>query len=109
MTEINSAIIMAAVELLRLRENHPHLTKFQKNIVINLVNQNSSVNQLPTGSGKTLPIILLPMVLDVLRDNFKQNVPNECRVLYIVPLGEGSKSKKNQGEGVRTIFYHCSA
>ena len=67
MTEIDSAIIMAAVELLRLRENHPHLTKFQKNIVINLVNQKSSVNQLPTGSGKTLPIILLPMILDIFK------------------------------------------
>jgi hypothetical protein len=41
---------------------------------------------LPTGSGKTWPVISLPSILNVLRENFKQIVSKESRVLYIVPL-----------------------
>ena len=86
MTNIDSGTIWAATEVVRLRQNHHQPTTFQKKVIENLVKQKSSVNQLPTGTGKTWPVISLPLILDVLRDNFNQNVPKETRVLYIVPL-----------------------
>ena len=86
MNKISKSEIHAATEIIRLRQNHPPLSEWQLNTVEMLVNQNNSVSQLPTGSGKTWPVISLPSILDVLRDNLKQEVPEVTRVLYIVPL-----------------------
>ena len=86
MTEIDTDTILAATEVVRLRQSHPEPTTYQKNVIENLVRQKNTVNQIPTGSGKTWPVISLPLILDVLSDNFKQDVPNDTRVLYIVPL-----------------------
>lgn len=86
MAEIELNVIRSAIEVVRLRQDHPPPTEFQIKVVERLVNQKNSVNQLPTGSGKTWPVISLPSILRVLRENFKQEVAQECRVLYIVPL-----------------------
>ena len=86
MTEIESGTIRGAIEIVRQRQGHPQPTEWQINTVTALVKQNNSANQLPTGSGKTWPVISLPSILDVLRENFKENIPAETRVLYIVPL-----------------------
>ena len=86
MADIDIGTIRSAIEIVRLRQGHPPLTDWQINMVEMLVNQKNSVNQLPTGSGKTWPVISLPLILDVLRDNFKQDVSKFTRVLYIVPL-----------------------
>ena len=86
MADIDIGTIRAAIEIVKQRQGHPQPTEWQINTVTALVKQNNSVNQLPTGSGKTWPLISLPSILDVLRDNFKENIPSETRVLYIVPL-----------------------
>ena len=86
MAEIEFGTIRAAIEIVKQRQGHPQPTEWQINTVTALVKQNNYVNQLPTGSGKTWPLISLPSILDVLRDNFKENIPSETRVLYIVPL-----------------------
>ena len=86
MAEIELNVIRSAIEVVRLRQDHPPPTEFQIKVVERLVNQKNSVKQLPTGSGKTWPVISLPSILRVLRENFKQVVAQESRVLYIVPL-----------------------
>ena len=65
---------------------HPPPTEWQINTVQKMVNQINSVNQLPTGTGKTWPVISLPFILDELRDNFGQQIPKITRVLINVPL-----------------------
>ena len=84
MADIDIGTIRAAIEIVKQRQGHPKPTEWQINTVTALVKQNNSVNQLPTGSGKTWPLISLPSILDVLRDNFKENIPSETRVLYNV-------------------------
>jgi replicative superfamily II helicase len=78
--------VVEAVELLRIQQQHPKLTKFQVATVIALAEKKNSLNQLPTGSGKTWPVVCLPKVLDILRDRFGHDFPLETRVMYIVPL-----------------------
>ena len=84
--EIDLDIIHKAVEIVLADQCHPRPTVNQLRVVETLVNNKNSVNQLPTGSGKTWPVISLPAVLDVLRDNFLQDIPKQTRVLYIVSL-----------------------
>ena len=80
---ISKENIMAAIEIVRLRQNHPPLTEWQKNTVEMLVNRKNVVNQLPTGCGKTWPLISLPSILDVLRDNLKLDVTKDTRQLLV--------------------------
>ena len=37
-------------------------------------------------SGKTYPSLVLPEILDIMRERFHHNIPKETRVLLIVPL-----------------------
>ena len=65
---------------------HPNLHQHQMKTLEYLVSGQNSLNQIPCGGGKTLPAICLPQILDVLRDTFNHNFPQETRVLLIVPL-----------------------
>ena len=76
-----------AIEIVRNYQKFPPLSKYQKKMFEFMVMKFNSANQLPTGSGKTYPTICLPLVLDVLRENFGHtNIPASTRTLYIVPL-----------------------
>ena len=75
-----------AVEILRTQQCHPQLSEFQINVVKALANNQNSLNQLPTGSGKTWPVVCFPQILDILRDELKYDLPTETRVLYVIPL-----------------------
>ena len=78
--------IRKAIELLRVQQNHPELSESQIAVVTTLIEGKNSINQLPTGSGKTWPVVCLPSVIDILRENFKYPFPSETRVLYVIPL-----------------------
>ena len=76
-----------AIEIVRNYQKFPPLSQYQKKMFEFMVMKFNSANQLPTGSGKTYPPICLPLVLDVLRENFGHtNIPASTRTLYIVPL-----------------------
>ena len=77
---------MKSVELLRVQQQHPPISEFQVNVVFALAEKKNSINQLPTGSGKTWPVVCFPQILDILRDKFSYNIAQETRVLYVVPL-----------------------
>ena len=78
-----------AIEALRLVQGFHPLTEYQIKMFEFMVTKHNSASQLPTGSGKTYPVICLPLVLDLLRDSFGHKVvPETTRVLYIVPLGK---------------------
>ena len=83
---VDKADVLMSVEMLRNRQNHPQISEFQINIVLALAEKKNSLNQVPTGSGKTWPVVCFPQILDILRDTFKYNLPLETRVLYVVPL-----------------------
>lgn len=78
--------IKKAIDVVRKDQHHPQLSEYQIQTVINLAEKRNCLSQLPTGSGKTWPIVSFPKILDVLRDNFSHNFPQETRVLYVVPL-----------------------
>ena len=75
-----------AIEMLRNDQHHPPLSKHQTQTVINLTEKSNSLNQLPTGCGKTWPIVCFPSVLDILREKFGHEIPRETWVLYVIPL-----------------------
>lgn len=75
-----------AVEMLRTQQRHPQLSEFQINVVLALANKQNNLNQLPTGAGKTWPVVCFPQILDILRVEFKYDLPLETRVLYVIPL-----------------------
>ena len=64
----------------------PPLKEPQIFTILKLVQKQNVINQLPTGTGKTMPILILPHVMDVLRDQYQYEMSKETRVLYIVPL-----------------------
>ena len=78
--------VVDAIEILRSEQGHPKLTEFQVKAVLNLARSTNSINQIPTGGGKTWPVVCFPRILDILRDNFNHDIPKETRVLYVVPL-----------------------
>ena len=96
--------IQRAIEVVRVDQNHPVPTIWQIRMVERLVKNQNSVNQLPTGSGKTWPVISLPKILDVLRDDFHQDLPKETRVLYIVPLVNIYHSLGNELETLKIPY-----
>ena len=49
MDRISKINVHAAIEIVRLRQNHPPLSEWQLTTVEMLVNQKNSVSQLPTG------------------------------------------------------------
>ena len=49
MDRISKSNVHAAIEIVRLRQNHPPLSEWQLTTVEMLVNQKNSVSQLPTG------------------------------------------------------------
>ena len=84
-----------AIELLRNYQGFPVLSEYQLKMFEFMVTKHNSASQLPTGSGKTYPVICFPLVLDILRDTFgHKSVPEATRVLYIVPLGKPSLKKE---------------
>ena len=78
--------VRKAIELLRVQQKHPELSESQIAVVTTLVEGKNSINQLPTGTGKTWPVVCLPSIIDILRENFKYPLPSETRVLYVIPL-----------------------
>ena len=79
--------ICEAIDTVRRDQGHPPLKEYQVSTVIHLINQRNCLNQLPTGYGKTWPVVSLPSVLDTLRTKYSYDfIPINCRVLYIVPL-----------------------
>ena len=64
----------------------PPLKEHQIRTIVSLAQRQNQVNQLPTGAGKTLPIVILPYILDGLRNHYQYDISEETRVLYIVPL-----------------------
>ena len=85
--DIKRADVIKSVDILRARQQHPTLSEFQIKTVVALVGKQNSLNQLPTGSGKTWPVVCFPQILDILRETFHyDDIPSETRVLYIVPL-----------------------
>ena len=49
----------------------PPLKEHQIRTIVSLAQKQNLVNQLPTGAGKTLPIVILPHTLDALRDHYQ--------------------------------------
>ena len=78
--------MMNAINILTARQGHPSLHAHQVKMLEYLVKGQNSIHQLPCGSGKTYPSICLPQILDILRDRFNHNIPQDTRVLLIVPL-----------------------
>lgn len=79
--------LMLAINQLIAIQGHPPLYTHQVRILEYLITGQNSINQLPCGSGKTYPSIVLPQLLDILRDNYHHDhIPEETRVLIIVPL-----------------------
>ena len=109
MGDISFEMLQSAIEVVRVEQKHPVPTDWQISMVEKLVKNQNSVNQLPTGSGKTWPIISLPTILDVLRDVFHQVLPKETRVLYIVPLVNIYHSLGNELERLKIPFQILSS
>jgi len=87
MSEIILSDVLEAIELVRGKQQlYQKISQIQINVVCALVKNNNSLNQLPTGSGKTWPVVCFPLILDTLRDIFHYPLPQETRVLYVVPL-----------------------
>ena len=84
--KIKKADILSSTEMLRVKQDHPEISECQINVVIALLQMENSLNQLPTGAGKTWPVVCFPHILDILRDTFGYNISVETRVLYVVPL-----------------------
>ena len=78
--------VLKSIEILKTRQQHPEITEHQIKVVLALAENKNSMNQLPTGSGKTWPVVCFPQILDILRDTLHYNLPQETRVLYVVPL-----------------------
>ena len=79
--------IHAAIEMVRCEQGHPPLKDYQVSTVVHLIQLKNCLNQLPTGYGKTWPVVSLPLVIDTLTVKFGYHFHNaESRVLYIVPL-----------------------
>ena len=86
MAETLLSDLNAAIDLLTTTQGHPTLHPYQVKMLEYLVSGQNSINQLPCGAGKTYPSICFPQILDILRDTYKHNLPQETRVLLIVPL-----------------------
>ena len=84
--KIKKAYILSSIEMLRVKQDHPEISECQINVVIALVQMENTLNQLPTGAGKTWLVVCFPQILDILRDNFGYKISVETRVLYVVPL-----------------------
>ena len=79
--------IHEAIEMVRCEQGHPPLKDYQESTVVHLIQLKNCLNQLPTGYGKTWPVVSLPLVIDTLKVKFGYHFHNaESRVLYIVPL-----------------------
>ena len=78
--------VLKSIEILRTQQQHPEISEYQIKVVLALSEKKNSLNQLPTGSGKTWPVVCFPQILDILRDTLHYNLPRETRVLYVVPL-----------------------
>ena len=66
-TSVSLDDIKIAVERTRNFQEHPPISKTQIETVKNLVLGRNCVNQLPTGTGKTWPIVSIPRILNILR------------------------------------------
>ena len=73
--------------MVRCEQGHPPLKDYQEFTVVHMIQLKNCLNQLPTGYGKTWPVVSLPLVIDTLKVKFGYHFHNaESRVLYIVPL-----------------------
>ena len=78
--------VVKAIEMVRISQKHPIVSEFQINVIKTLAGGKNSINQLPTGEGKTWPVVCFPLVIDILREKFSYSLPVETRVLYVIPL-----------------------
>ena len=62
--------IHEAIELVRCEQGHPPLKDYQVSTVVHLIQLKNCLNQLPTGYGKTWPVVSLPLVIDTLKVKF---------------------------------------
>ena len=46
--------VLKSIEILRTQQQHPEISEYQIKVVLALSEKKNSLNQLPTGSGKTL-------------------------------------------------------
>ena len=89
--------LIGASSLLTERQGHPPLTPGQIFQLDCMVNNENSISQMPTGSGKTYAGICLPDILLVLKHTFGYtDISDNPRVLYVVPLVAIMESVESQ-------------
>ena len=77
-----------AIDILTHRQGFPNLSDSQVKTFEFMVKGLNSINQLPTGSGKSYAPLCFPQILEILRDEFNHvhlSSTNQ-RTLYVIPL-----------------------